>query len=117
MASPVYTASAVPPICALVDVGGGGTAGFHPLITPVCEAKMNRAGPLDAPECTTKSAVLFETIPVGAPPPGIVTTSDALTIGPPPTSPEYSVETPETLSATQNGLVARDAMPHGFTRL
>ena len=41
----VYTASAVAPIYALVDGGGGGTPEFQPLITPVCDGKMNRAGP------------------------------------------------------------------------
>ena len=48
---------------------------------------VKKAGPLEAPEVTTKSAVLLKTCPVGAPP-GIETSRVLFTSGLPPTSPE-----------------------------
>ena len=63
---------------------------------------MNRLGPASAPERTTKSAPLLNTMPVGddggsAPGAvGTVTTSDCFTPWP-----SHSVETPVSLSATQ----------------
>ena len=40
-------------VCACVDGGGGGTAGFQPVIVPASEENRNSAGPELAPECTT----------------------------------------------------------------
>src|SRR5262245_17889836 len=117
MARPVYTASAVLPTCACVDGAGGGTPGFHPLTVPTCEANRNTAGPLEAPECTTKSVELLKTVPVGDPS-GMLTTNPLLTNGLPFTSPVYKEATPVTLFATQKAAaVGLRLMPQALTRL
>src|SRR5687768_17372339 len=65
---------------ALRDGAGGGTAALQPVMCPVSDAKMKRAGALKAPEETTKSEVPLKTWPVGAPP-GTVTVSVLFTNG------------------------------------
>src|SRR5579859_3076683 len=94
------------------------TPGFHALIVPSSEAKMN-SDLADFPfSFTTKSVTFgltFPTVPVGVPrlpdgalgAGGIVT--NRRTCWP---APEYSVVKPEPLSLSQNGLVGRAVSPH-----
>src|SRR3954470_18953614 len=117
IASPLKIApGTVTAVCAAVDVGGGGTAGFQPVIVPASEENRKRAGPELAPECTTKPVPPLNTVPVGAPP-GIETVNGTFTTGEGPTAPEYSVETSVPLSATHAGVVGPNDRPQAFTRL
>src|SRR5258706_9661343 len=88
------------------------TCGFHPTILPSSVAKMNEDG---LPGAALKNEVPLKMTPVAVPPAlppgaGMVTFR---AIGPP--LPLYSVERPDALSATQNGLVGEATMPQGFT--
>src|SRR5262245_4467036 len=109
---------------AKADRGGGGTAGFQPVICPDSEAKRNTAGPVAVPDLTTKSVGLvvvngLNTVPVGAPP-GMDTTRlfrcSGLVTPPVVTSPVYRVLTSAPLSETQNAALGDREMPHGLTR-
>jgi hypothetical protein len=61
--------------------------GLQAVIWPASESKMNAAGALAWPAWTTKPLVGLKTTPVGAPP-GILTTSGAMTGMLPRTAPE-----------------------------
>jgi hypothetical protein len=94
----------------------GPALGFQPTMLPVIDEKMKAAGHDDtAHGVTAKSVVEFPITPVGNPP-GTVTTEvpGFFTSGVPPTSPRYRDEVLVPLLATQNGLVPRNAIPHGF---
>ena len=96
---------------ALVEGGGGGTAGLHAESVPSSAAKMKRAVPDAAPDVTTKPVALpLNTRPVGCP--DTFTSSDCF-----PPSPSYSVEELVPLFATHQkvGVVAGPAAsPHAF---
>src|SRR3954464_941341 len=77
---------------------------------------MNRAGALWVPLSMTNPFVGLNTVPVGAPP-GMLTTSGAVTGMLPRTPPEYSVDTSVPLSATHNGVAGPADSPHGVTRV
>jgi hypothetical protein len=91
--------------------------GFQALIVPSSVAKMNRAGS-DLPFSVTGKSValglMFPTTPVGVPAipagpffeGGIVTNRGICT-----PAPVYSVENPEPLSLSQNGLVGSAVRP------
>src|SRR5258707_13755277 len=83
--------------------------GFHPVIAPVCEAKMKTAGPEFVPSVTVKSVELpfdmidwngLNTWPVGFPP-GLLTSNRWL-MGLPVCSPTYKALRPEPLADSQN---------------
>jgi hypothetical protein len=96
----------------------GPALGFQPMMLPVIEAKMKAAGQdATAHGVTAKSVVELPTTPVGSPP-GIVTSERPgfFTSGLPATSPRKRLELLVPLLATQNGLVPRNAIPHGFIR-
>src|SRR5262245_19757051 len=100
-------------------------AGFHPVIAPVCEAKMKTAGPECVPSVTVKSVELpfdmtdwngLNTWPVGLPP-GMLTSNRCLT-GLPFWSPKYRGLRPVPLDDSQNAPpFGLSEMPHGLTRL
>ena len=117
IASPLKIApGTVTAVCACVEVGGGGTAGFQPVIVPASEENRKRAGPELEPECTTNPVPPLNTVPVGAPP-GIDTVNGTFTTGVAPTPPEYRVDTSVPLSATHAGVVGPNDSPHALTRL
>src|SRR5262245_33278141 len=89
-----------------------GTVGVHPVIEPEFEAKMKNAGALAPPALTTKSDVLLNTCPVGAPP-GIVTSNGFFTSGDPFTSPEYTSLMPPPSDDTQK-VTGPTATPHAL---
>jgi hypothetical protein len=93
------------------------TTGFQALIVPSSVAKMNRAAS-DLPFSVTMKSVLFglmfPTTPVGVPrvPAGLLAEAGIVTNrGCWPPAPLYSVENPEPLSLSQNGLVGSAVRP------
>src|SRR5688572_18959556 len=97
-----------------------GAFGSHPVMLPVIEAKRKFAphgAAAHAPGRTNSVATGFATVPVGRPP-GMVTVCGLglRTTGAPATSPRINWVVLVPLFATQNGLVAADEIPHGFTR-
>src|SRR2546423_578836 len=95
------------------------TVGFHPVIAPASEAKMNTAGLLAVPSVTIKSVVLpvpLNTCPVGESP-GMVTLKGWV-IGLPLTSPPYTSLRPPPLDETQKPppLGLRE-MPQAFVKV
>src|SRR5262245_24690608 len=95
------------------------TAGFHPVISPASEAKMNTEALVLVPSVTEKSVVLpvpLKTCPVGAPP-GTATLNgwpSALPL----TSPGYTSLRSPPLDDTQKAPpVGLREMPQAFTRV
>src|SRR5215831_730327 len=100
------------PTCALIDGGGGGTAGFQPEMTPASLAKMNTADPLAVPFVTTNPPpLLLKTTPVGAPC-GIATTI----AGNVPLLALKSIDVSLPLSEIHHGDVVLETSPHALTR-
>src|SRR2546425_11087136 len=93
-------------------------AGCHAMMLPVIESKMKRAGAAMPPGgVTLKSLVALATAPVGNPPPMVMVWGLGFRAnGLPETSPRNNCVVLVPLFATQNGLVAVSATPHGLTR-
>src|SRR3954468_19942061 len=104
MARPLKIApGTLAPTSASVDPAAG-TSGLQPLITPASEENRKRAVPEAMPERTSNPVPGLKTVPVGLPS-GMVTVSGRFVMsGELPVAPEYSVDTPVPLSATQAGV-------------
>src|SRR6516225_9358947 len=86
---------------------------FPAVMAPSSESKMKRPG---LPSTATPVPAMFATMPVGVDFP--VLAAAAGTVNDPTFMPLalYNVVMPELLSAIQNGLVGKKAIPHGLTR-